>query len=199
MNIDKIKALVVRKDVKDKKKIENLVFFLVILVVTLIIINFIFKDNKKNKTNITSNTNKELVMEDSNIDNNINIKTDLEDNLENILSKIKGVGDIKVLITYNQSSKVTPIYNETSSQSITEENDSDGGTRKVENFDSNKQVVSDSNSQPITEKVDMPTIEGAIVIAKGADNTTVKNNIINAVEAATGLSSHKIQVFEMED
>ena len=43
----------------------------------------------------------------------------------------------------------------------------------------------------------MPKIEGAIITAKGANNINVKNNIISAVEAATGLAVHKIQVFEM--
>ena len=43
-----------------------------------------------------------------------------------------------------------------------------------------------------------PKMEGAIVIAKGAQNTIVKENITHAVEAATGLAVHKIQVFEMK-
>ena len=42
-----------------------------------------------------------------------------------------------------------------------------------------------------------PKIEGAIITAKGANNAEVKNNIIQAVEAVTGLATHKIQVFEM--
>ena len=42
-----------------------------------------------------------------------------------------------------------------------------------------------------------PKIEGAIITAKGAEDTTVKANIIQAVEAVTGIASHKIQVFAM--
>ena len=41
-------------------------------------------------------------------------------------------------------------------------------------------------------------MEGAIITAKGAQDIEVKANIIQAVEAATGLSSNKIQVFEMK-
>ena len=41
-------------------------------------------------------------------------------------------------------------------------------------------------------------MEGAIIIAKGAKNTVVKESITQAVEAATGLAVHKIQVFEMK-
>ena len=51
---------------------------------------------------------------------------------------------------------------------------------------------------PIIQKTVQPKIEGAIITAKGASNATVKTNIVQAVEAATGLATHKIQVFEMK-
>lgn len=57
----------------------------------------------------------------------------------------------------------------------------------------------DGESKPITEKVVMPVIEGAIITAQGASNSNVKTSIISAVEAVTGLAVHKIQVFEMKD
>ena len=50
---------------------------------------------------------------------------------------------------------------------------------------------------PITQKVVMPKIEGAIITAEGAGNPNIKTNIIGAVSAATGLATYKIQVFEM--
>lgn len=46
-------------------------------------------------------------------------------------------------------------------------------------------------------KVIMPKIEGAVIIAEGGKNAEIKTNIIQAVAAATGLSTYKIQVFEM--
>ena len=123
---------------------------------------------------------------------------ELEKELEETLGKIKGVEDVKVLITYSETEKVVPIYNESSSQSSTQEKDTEGGERKIETYDTNKEVVSDANQTIITEKIMYPKMEGAIVIAKGAQNTIVKENITHAVEAATGLAVHKIQVFEMK-
>ena len=46
-------------------------------------------------------------------------------------------------------------------------------------------------------KVIMPKIEGAVIIAEGGKNAEIKTNIIQAVAAATGISTYKIQVFEM--
>ena len=50
---------------------------------------------------------------------------------------------------------------------------------------------------PVTERVIMPRVEGAIIIAEGAGDALVRTNIIQAVSAVTGLSAHRIQVFEM--
>ena len=56
---------------------------------------------------------------------------------------------------------------------------------------------SSGNREPVTQSVISPQIEGAIITAEGADNAEVKSAIVQAVEAATGLATHKIQVFKM--
>lgn len=126
--------------------------------------------------------------------------TELEKRLEEILSNINGVGKVKVLITYSESSQVVAMYDETSKTSNTKESDSTGGTRDIQQNDTTKSVIfKEDNGEkiPVTQKVVNPLIEGAIVTAVGASNPTIKTNIIQAVEAATGLATHKIQVFEM--
>ena len=65
-------------------------------------------------------------------------------------------------------------------------------------MDTSKEVVY-QNEEIITQKKVSPKIEGAIITATGANNSTVKTNIIQAVEAATGLATHKIQVFEKKN
>lgn len=191
------------KGVKNKRKIENIATFIVILIVTVIMINKILKDDSANNSeNKTSNEYKQLV--DSNIESetttvaNMNVGKELERELEEILTKMQGVGEVKVLVTYSQTSRIIPIYNESSKSSSTKEEDSAGGTRLLSESDTTKEVVLDSKNDIITESVMLPKIEGAIVMANGANNIEVKNNIIQAVCAVTGLSSHKVQVFEMD-
>ena len=92
------------------------------------------------------------------------------------------------------------MYNESSKVSNTEESDTSGGTRKIQETDSQKDIIfkeENGEKTPITQKVVQPKIEGAIITAKGANNADTKANIIQAVEAVTGLATHKIQVFEM--
>ena len=182
----------------DKKKTENLIFLLVILIVTVVAINIIWKDEKENINDIqnTNDANKKFASKN---DEKTDYQQDsLEEKLEKILSNISGVGNVDVLITYNETEEVLPIYNKKDKKSITNESDSQGGTRIVEETDVSEEVVY-QNDEVIVQKTVSPKIEGAIVVATGANNSIVKSSIIQAVEAATGLATHKIQVFEKKN
>lgn len=198
--LQKIKGMIIKEDEKDsKKKLENMVAFIVILIVTVIIINVIWSgDSKEEKT--ISNSNRQLAQVNNTQNTNNEGQNQLKYELENILSKINGVGKVEVLVTYAESSQIVAMYNENTKETSTEETDESGGTRVIKESDTQKDVIyeeEDGMKKPITQKTIMPQIEGAIITAEGASNATVKTNIIQAVEAATGLATHKIQVFEM--
>ena len=204
MFVDKLKKMFSNKeeDISNKRKLENIFVFVIILIVTIIAINFILNDGKQEKIEsddpnkrlaTTPNTNTFDITEEPE-------EVELAQKLENILSKINGVGRVEVMITYSETSKTIPVYNEESTQQDTEETDSNGGTRKITQTDTRKEVIYeevDGNKTLITQSVISPTIEGAIITAEGANNATVKANIVQAVEAVTGIATHKIQVFEM--
>ena len=186
----------------NKKTIENLVVFVIILIATIIFINYIWngdkKDNNDNRQGILADKQFE---ERTTIDTNNVVSSSLEVQLEEILRKLAGVEDVKVLITYAETNKVVPMYNEDNQQSTTQEEDNQGGVRTINENSSKKEVVyQENNGQKsiATSSVISPEIKGAVVLAKGANNSVVKSNIVQAVEAATGLPTHKIQVFEMK-
>ena len=94
-----------------------------------------------------------------------------------------------------------PMYDENSKTSTTEETDTSGGVRKIEETDTQKSIVyqeNDGEKTPIIQKTIEPKIEGAIITAQGATDANIRTSIIQAVEAVTGLATHKIQVFTME-
>lgn len=100
---EKIKNMFKEKD--EKKRTENLVVFLIILVVTLILVNKILSSDSGSKEGMYQNqTGVELVSKENDeavlVSNNGG--NDLEQNLEEILSKISGVGNVDVLITYQK-------------------------------------------------------------------------------------------------
>ena len=187
---------------QSKKKIENLVVFVIILIVTLFLINSIWNEDDKKDKNVQNEKGKVLAQEEQ-VDISVkeNSKNELEQRLENILEKIEGVGEVNVLITYSETSKKIALYNEDYTKSDTEEKDTNGGNRKITESSNKKEVVFeevDGEKQPVTQSIVTPTPEGAIITARGASDSSVKANIVQAVEAVTGLATHKIQVFEMK-
>jgi len=190
---DKLKKFFTEKN--EKKRTENLVVFLIILIITLIVINKILTPENKEKSieykdvELVNQGNNESVQVNSNSN-----EPELQKQLEEILSQISGVGEVKVLLTYSESSSISPLYNESTSSSTS--TDSSGTTTETKT--ESKDIFTDSSNEAVIEKRIMPKLEGAIIIAQGAGNTQVKADIVSAVEAATGLLSHKIQVFEMK-
>lgn len=164
---EKIKNFISKKIKGDNKKnIENLVVFLVLLIITVIAINMIWgKDEEKAED---APSYKVLATKDDNNSNNIEENEyDLQTELEDILAKMNGIGKVDVLITYSQTSTVVPMYSETASSTVTEETDSGGGTRKQESSNTNKEIITDGNNEAITQTVMLPKVEGAIVMAEG--------------------------------
>lgn len=199
--IESINAMV-KKESNGKKKIENLVVFIIILIITILVINIVWKP-ESSKTDINTSyanlaSNNQQLNEKSNI--TLTNEYNLEHDLEEMLSKISGAGKVKVLLTYSESSQVVPISNEKYKETQTEENDKTGGKRTIDEIDKTTEVIYKENSggkEIVTQKVIMPKMEGALVLAEGANNANVKTNLIQAVEALTGLATHKIQVLQM--
>lgn len=180
----------------NKKKVENLVVGILIIIITVIAINTILSDNKKDKKEKQINTVTNTMSKEENKNNS----NELEEKLEKILSKISGVGNVEVLINYSESEEIVAMYNENRKETSTKEEDETGGTRVITENDIKRDVIykeEGGERTPITQKTVMPKIEGTIITAEGADNANVKENIIQAVSAVTGLASHKIQVFQM--
>ena len=126
--IHQLKENMTKSDNKTgKKKVENLVVGILILIVTVIAINTILADDDKKETSKNSNTaNNTTVAETTQVSNN-----SLEERLEGILAKINGVGKVDVLINYSESTEVVAMYNENIKETSTEEQDESGGTRVI--------------------------------------------------------------------
>lgn len=167
--LEKFKKIFSEKD--SKKRNENLIAFLIILVITLIIINKILSEDE-NKNETLNENNAELVTQSTTDVEEISIDDEnLKNELENILSKISGVGKVEVLLTYSESSSVLPLYNESISSSVS--TSADGTTTETTNED--KEIFTDSSNEAVIEKYIMPKLEGAIVIAQGARGLNCKS------------------------
>lgn len=123
----------------------------------------------------------------------------LELRVKEILKHVDGVGKVDVMIVLKSSEEKVLRVDKNTSNSVTEENDSAGGSRKVTNDELSETTILTGNgadSQPVVEKEIRPEIEGIIISASGGGSPTVKAEISAAMEALFNVPPHKIKVLK---
>ncbi|RCW51215.1 stage III sporulation protein AG [Paenibacillus prosopidis] len=125
------------------------------------------------------------------------IEHPMETRLKEILEKIVGVGTVDVLVTIDSTEEIVVERNEQESQQVTDENDRNGGRRHITSITKDGQVVLvevSGEQKPIITKTINPRIRGILIVAKGAENVTVRRLIINAVEKGVNVPVNRISV-----
>lgn len=123
-------------------------------------------------------------------------EAELEQRVREILKNVDGVGKVDVMIVLKSSAQKVVHTDNSSSRSITDEKDSAGGTRKIENEENGSSTVfttGDGQSAPIIEKELRPELSGIIISASGGGSPTVRAEISAAMEALFDLPAHKIK------
>ena len=176
------------KEGSSKKQIENVVIFIILLIIVIIVINSLFSEEK----NVTQKIESQEI-----INNTVN-SDELEIKLQKILSSINGVGNVEVMISYSNTVTQIPMFNTKENTTTIEEQDVNGGKRKTEEISNEQSIIfeeKNSTKIPALKQTMMPEVIGVIVVAEGANNQVVKENIKNAVQAVVNIASHHIQVF----
>ena len=113
----------------------------------------------------------------------------LEQRLEHMLCQVSGAGQVRVMLTLQTGSR-------TEYQTDTQLTDS--GTQSQEE---RKTVILSEGSaydKAAVSAVQYPRFQGALILCQGADQSTVRLDLVNAVAALTGLSSGQITVIKMK-
>lgn len=117
--------------------------------------------------------------------------------LKEILQKIVGVGDVEVLVTIESTEEMTVDKNYNDNQQMTTERDNGGATRNISQVTRSGEVVVyqvSGDQKPLVLKYIKPKIRGVIVVAKGAENLTVKKMITEAVERGLDVQASRISI-----
>ncbi len=172
---------------KQDKRLEIAVYGVLILIGVLL---FLISPNDKAGNAAQSGT---TTADESGVE-------ELESRLEGILGNIRGAGKVRVMITYDTSSRLVPAMS-TDVQSGTTENTSTGGQSVSETRTESSRPATISGSGG-TETIVLteiePTVRGVIVIAEGAADVSVRVKLSNAVMTVLGISADRIEVFEMK-
>lgn len=117
----------------------------------------------------------------------------LEARLENALANVKGVGNVKVMITLASSSEKVVEKDREMSSDVQE---GDGGGKNTSSSETAVYANGNGEETPYVKQELSPRIEGVLVIAEGGDNAVVIENITEAVQALFGVDTHKIKVMK---
>ncbi len=123
----------------------------------------------------------------------------LEKRLEEILSRVEGVGTAEVMIVLKSSEEKVWRVDRNTSDSVTQETDQNGGSRRVESRELSEETVLTGQGDgdgPLLEKKLFPEIGGVVVSADGGASPSVQAEISAAAEALFDLPSHKIKVLK---
>ena len=178
-----------------EKKLKRSDWMILVLAGILILIIALPTDTKEKKQaeEAKENISKEKnTMEAS--------KDEIERKLEDILEKIDGAGDVKVMITYQDSGTQVVEKDKNTSDNSLEESDSTGGVRsskEQELQESSLYDEADAGNTPFVSKELLPKVEGILIVASGGDNQKVKQNISEAVLALFQVEAHRIKIVKM--
>lgn len=200
--MDKDNAKKELQKIFSQKPLNNLIIICAVLAFILIALS-VFKPsfmNKSDNNQIISKSNAEetAAMTESE-------KKDYEEqqkiDLKNILKKMEGVGDVDVMISFENGEEKVPAYDKSSQTSTTEESDNVGGKRQNNQVTDSDKVVMTSqngNNEPFIIKTNKPKITGVVIVAEGAENSKTKYEIEQAVSKLYNLSLDKVNVYTMK-
>lgn len=117
----------------------------------------------------------------------------LERRLEEALSLVDGVGLVKVMLTFTRERETVFVVDRNINNSVTQEQDAQGGTRYQSNQQSqdNTLIISD---RPLVVTETPPVIGGVLIIAEGGDNVLVRDALLRATSTLLGIEINRVQV-----
>ena len=115
---------------------------------------------------------------------------DLEQDMEDILGKIRGVGRVDVMLTLQSGDELVLASDSALRYS--------GATHAPDDYDRSTEVVTVSGENGgqdvVVTQRKSPQYRGALVVCEGGENDAVRLQVIQSVSALTGLGSDRIAV-----
>lgn len=162
---------------KLKKNKNFLVFVAVGLAVLIAIIYF---------SSLLGTNDKSSSTKEDNIETNFSTSEEyviyLENKLENVISQVKGAGNVDVIVTLEKGFEYVYLTEEetkTSANGITT---------------TTTTVVMVDGEPVLTEEI-YPIIKGIVIVSAGANDVAVKMNILTLIQTVVDVDSSKISIF----
>ncbi|MBQ3199557.1 MAG: hypothetical protein IJB67_04265 [Firmicutes bacterium] len=123
----------------------------------------------------------------------------LEAKLSQILSQIRGAGEVTVSVTFAQSGRTEYAVNASTTLRSTDEQDEQGGSRRTtEETQADTLVLAEGNDNPVTVQQTMPQVQGVLVVAQGGDDPDVRRRLFDALTYLLAVPAHRIVICPAE-
>ena len=146
----------------------------VILIILIGVILMMLPTGKKTQTSSKTETEEEVFSLES-----------TEEQMTDILSHIAGVGKIRVMLTLKSGTQLQ-LAEDVSRVDKESDTKYDSEIVTINRGSGNQDVV-------VTDQI-YPTFQGAVIVCEGAEQSSVRLAITEAVSALTGLSTDKISI-----
>lgn len=160
------------------KKIKHIEIYLAVGL-ALIVACFYFLSTSSSKVKKEQNTLIDNVC--TTFENSNEYIDYLENKLESVITRVKGVGDVDVVLTLEKGFEYVYATEE-------ETKTTSSGT----SITSSSVVLVDG--QPIIKEEIYPVIKGIVVVANGAEDVNVKMNIISIIQTVIDVENSKINI-----
>ncbi|MEW6172683.1 MAG: hypothetical protein AB1510_06390 [Bacillota bacterium] len=117
--------------------------------------------------------------------------------LKTVLQEVKGAGAVEVTVHLAGSTRTEYAVSATTGKRLIDEKDKSGTNRLTTEDNNNSQVVvvrDGQKEEAVVENEEAPRILGVLVVAEGAQDPEVKEEIFHAAQVALGVDAHRILV-----
>lgn len=181
-----------------KNNLYNILVVFLVGVLVLIISNF-FNSSSKATNAATANVKEEEVLVTEEYFKNY--ESSKKSDLKSMLSKMRGVGQVEVMIAFEGGEELVPAMNINDGTNNTNEKDNQGGERENKQINKGSQIVmstKDGESVPVILKKYNPKIIGVMIVAEGAQDKQIQLDVKNAVGTLFGIQTNKVNVYPMK-
>lgn len=156
-------------------------------------------ESKKNEKEEEGNTTTQAIQEIT----DLTYKEQMEKQLEEVLKSIEGIDNVNVMITFQTSEEEVILRETKNTQENTTEQDNQGGTREIEVVSTEETVCykegEGENTGPYITYTIAPKVEGVLIVVGGDKSSTLRAQIVKAVQALFDVESHKVVVIKMKE
>lgn len=187
------------------KKLNTLMIIAAAGVLLMVLANLFSPDSPTSKsadTGAVEKTNEQRLTVNSQQDITSLEKT-MAKNLEEVLSQINGVGDVKVNINLASTAERDFAVNKNIDSKNTQEHDPRGGNRTITETNEQDQMVlvrehQGSSEDPVVVKEIKPEVKGVIVLAEGVRDPVIKADVMKAAQVYLDIPLYRVIVLQKE-